>query len=90
MTIRRSGECDAVLARYGLADCPMTIIGADKRNEPSVWGVTVTCEAGRSEFLDVVQADKLSVELRRIGEDGLARRLASAVEAAKRQMRTMK
>jgi hypothetical protein len=83
----RSAECEAVLARYGLAECPMTIIGADKRADPPAWGVTIICEAGRSEFLDVVQADRLSQELRRIREDGLAKRLGSAVEAAKQRMR---
>ena len=85
--LRRSAECEAVLARYGLAECPMTIIGADKQVAPPIWGVTIICEAGRSEFLDVVQAGKLAGELRQIREDGLARRLASAVEAVKKLMR---
>ena len=29
-----SEECEAVLALYGLADCSLTIIGADKGGEP--------------------------------------------------------
>ena len=65
----------------------MTIIGADKQVDPPAWGVTIICEAGRSEFLDVVKAGKLAEELRRIREDGLYKRLNSAVEAAKKLMR---
>src|SRR5262245_25237983 len=87
VTIVRSDECKAVLARYGLAECAMIIIGADKWPNPPTWGVTVTCEAGRTEFLDVRQAGSLASDLRQIREDRLAERFASAVEAAKRQMR---
>jgi len=87
VTIIRSVECKAVLARYGLADCAMIIIGADKRQQPPTWGVTVTCEAGRTEFLDVNQARRLASDLRQIDEDGLADRLENAVEVANRQMR---
>jgi hypothetical protein len=87
LTIGRTDECEAVLARYGLADCPMIIVGADKRPDPPTWGVTVTCEAGRTEFLDVDQARRLASDLRQIREDRLAERLTTAVEAAKRQMR---
>jgi hypothetical protein len=46
--VRRSAECDAVQARYGLAGCPMTIIRADKQVAPPRWGVTIVCEARRS------------------------------------------
>ena len=82
----RSAECEAVLARYGLAKCPMTIIGADKQVAPPMWGVTIICGVGRSEFLDLIQAGKLADELWRIREEGLAKRLDSAVEAAKRRI----
>ena len=87
MAIVRSDGCKAVLARYGLADCAMIIIGADKRPEQPTWGVTITCETGRTEFLDVDQARRLASDLRQIHEDRLAERLSSAVEVAKKQMR---
>jgi hypothetical protein len=63
-----SAECEAVLALYALADCSMTIIGAEKGGEPPSWGVTVICEAGRSHFLDIHHARRLSADLLRITE----------------------
>ena len=82
-----SEECEAVLARYGLADCSMTIIGADKGGVPPSWGVTVICEAGRSHFLNIDHASKLSAALLRIKEIDLGARVARAVEAAARRAR---
>ena len=76
-----------MLARYGLADCSMTIIGVDKGGEPPSWGVTVICEAGRSHFLNIDHASKLSAALLRIKEIDLGARIARAVEAAARRAR---
>jgi hypothetical protein len=49
--------------------------------------VTVICEAGRSHFLDIHHASKLSAELLRIKELELGARIARAVEAATRRAR---
>ena len=79
-----STECEAVLARCGLANCPMTIIGADKRGQPPRWGVTVICRT-RSHFLDIRHARELSANLTRINESRFAERLPRAAEVAMNQ-----
>ena len=83
-----SAECEAILALYGLADCSMTIIGADKGGEPPTWGVTVICEGGRSHFLDIHHARTLAADLLRIRERDLAERFTRAVEAVMHRTRT--
>jgi hypothetical protein len=80
-----SAECEAVLALYGLTDCSMTIVGADRGGEPPTWGVTVICEAGRSHFLDIHHARRLSADLLRIKELDLAARISRAIESAARR-----
>jgi len=47
--------------------------------------VTVICEAGRSHFLNIDHASKLSAALLRIKEIDLGARIARAVEAASRR-----
>ena len=82
----RSLECEAVLARYGLKQSSMAVIGADRLPESTDWRVMITGGA-KPDYLDVGVARKLANELAGIGEMMLAERLSTAVETAKRQMR---
>src|SRR5437868_5571945 len=63
-----STECDAVLARYGLAQCSMTTIGAEKTRGLPLWGVEITCHGSQPEFFEVLPASQLADDLRRVGE----------------------
>jgi hypothetical protein len=69
-----------VLARYGLAGCSMTTIGAEKTPEFPNWRIKVTCDGARLTFMDVGQARQLAAALRRVGEADLAKRIELAVE----------
>ena len=79
-----------VLARYGLGQCSMTTIGAEKLPQFPNWRVRVTCDKAQPTYLEVGHARQLADELRRAGEMDLAMRVELAVEEAIRNTRNAK
>ena len=78
----RSVKCDAVLARYGLDQSSMAIIGADRQPEFPDWRVMIT-GGGAPIYLNVRVATVLEADLRHIRETRLADRVAAAIKTAK-------
>jgi hypothetical protein len=82
-----SEKREAVLANYGLERASLAVIGADRADGSLQWHVTVAGHLG-PQAIELDAAERLEADLRRIGEVGLANRLAAAVATAKRQTRT--
>ena len=76
-----------VLARYGLAGCSMTTVGAERTPEFPNSRIKVTCDDARPVFVDVGHARHLAAELRRVGEADLAKRIELAVDVVGKQVR---
>lgn len=83
--VERSEMFD-VLRQHGLVGLSFAVIGPDKLPEFSDWRVMITADDG-PRYLDLAAASRLESDVRRIGELGLAERLASAIATATRMMR---